>query len=109
MNNRAMTLALVIAAFAVYLVWSWASEYQEKFEKQYGDQVTVIKANRDIKEGETINQEMISPDSIPKKYAEPSAFQFSRLKKEDEEDVQKTLKSLSGSVAVVPIKKGDIH
>jgi len=105
MNNRAMTLALAIAAFAVYLVYSWVSEVEEKAQKRFGTNVLVLKAKRDIKETETINETMLTLESIPKTFLEPNAVHFE--KKEEDQETRTSVKSLSGSVAIVPIKTGE--
>lgn len=105
MNNRAMTLALAIAAFAVYLVYSWVSEVEEKAQKRFGTNVLVLKAKRDIKETETINETMLTLESIPKTFLEPNAVHFER--REEDPETRMSVKSLSGSVAIVPIKTGE--
>lgn len=105
MNNRAMTLALAIAAFAVYLVYSWVSEVEEKAQKRFGTNVLVLKAKRDIKETETINETMLTLESIPKTFLEPNAVHFER--RDEDAETRMSVKSLSGSVAIVPIKTGE--
>jgi pilus assembly protein CpaB len=105
MNNRAMTLALAIALFAVYLVYSWVSEVEEKAQKRFGTNVLVLKAKRDIKETETINETMLSLESIPKTFLEPAAVYFE--KREEDQETKTSIKSLAGSVAIVPIKLGE--
>jgi len=105
MNNRAMTLALAIAVFAVYLVYSWVSEVEEKAQKRFGTNVLVLKAKRDIKETETINETMLSLESIPKTFLEPAAVYFE--KREEDQETKTSIKSLAGAVAIVPIKLGE--
>lgn len=105
MNNRAMTLAIAIAVFAVYLVFSWVEEIETKAVKKYGARVVVLKAKRDIKETETLNETMIKLEEIPKTFLEPSAIYFESSNNDPE--TMKSVKALSGSVAVVPIKEGE--
>ena len=105
MNNRAMTLAIFIALFAVFLVSSWVSEVEEKAQKRYGTQVLVAKAKIDIKEAENITESMLYLEAIPKTFLEPSAVSFER--KSDDPETQKSLKALAGAVAIVPIRKGE--
>ena len=105
MNNRAMTMAIIIALFAVYLVFSWVEEIETKAVKKYGARVVVLKARRDIKETETINETMVKLEEVPKTFLEPSAIYFESSNNDPE--TMKSVKALSGSVAVVPIKEGE--
>lgn len=105
MNNRAMTLAILIALFSVFLVSSWVSEVEEKAQKRYGTQVLVVKAKQDIKENENITEQMITLEAIPKTFLEPNAISFER--RSDDPDTQMSVKSLANTVAIVPIKKGE--
>lgn len=105
MNNRALTLSLVVAIIAVFFVQSYVTSVEEEAKKKYGTEVLVVTAKRDIKEMETITEGMIYFKIIPKRYVEPSAVSLE--KKEEDKESTKTLKSLAGSVAMVPIKKDE--
>ncbi|MBS1961899.1 MAG: Flp pilus assembly protein CpaB [Bdellovibrionales bacterium] len=110
MNNRAMTMALVIALIAVFLVSSWVSDVEERAKKRFGTNVLVLKAKIDIKESQTITQEMLYVENVPKTFKEPSAIAFERTSNDDEEnnkDLQKSVAAIFGTVAIVPIKKGE--
>ncbi len=105
MNNRAMTLAILIALFSVFLVSSWVSEVEEKAQKRYGTQVLVVKAKQDIRENENITEKMLTLEAIPKTFLEPNAINF--VSRADDPDTQISMKSLANTVAIVPIKKGE--
>lgn len=105
MNNRAMTMAFLIACLSVFLVSSWVSDVEERAQKRYGTKVLVVKAKADIKETQTLNENSLVLDLVPKTFLDPSAVFFE--KQEQDEEVVKSMKSLFGSVAIVPIKKGE--
>ena len=79
---------------------------EDEVRKKFGAEILVVKASRDIKEQETINEKMLELEKIPKTFLEPSAVSFDKGTVGDTE-VTKSLKSLTGSVALVPIKKGE--
>ncbi len=110
MNNRAMTMALLIAAIAVFLVSSWVGDVEDRAKTRYGTKILILKAKTDIKETQTITEEMLQLDEIPKTFKEPSAIVFERPMKEgseDDEETKKSLRTIVGTVAIVPIKKGE--
>lgn len=106
MNNKALTLSLVMALLAVTFVQSYVSSIEEDAKKKFGTEFLVLKAKRDIKEQETIDETMIEYVVMPERFLEPNAVAFGNKKGEDEE-TGKIKKSLAGSVAIVPLKKGE--
>lgn len=105
MNNRAVTLSIAMAVMAVFFVQSYVTSVEEDAKKKYGTEVLVIVARKDIKEMETVNETMLEYKLIPKRYLEPASV--SADKKEEDKETTKTLKALAGTVAIVPIKKGE--
>lgn len=105
MNNKALTLSIVMAVFAVLFMQSYVGSIEEEAKKKFGTEVLVLKAKRDIKEQETITDTSTELVLMPKNYLEPSAVSFD--KKEEDKDTDKRRKDLIGSVALVPIKKGE--
>ena len=105
MNNRALTLSLIVAVLAVFLVQSYVSSIEDEAKKKHGTEILVLVAKRDIKEMDTLTETMVELKSIPKLYVEPAAITSS--KKEDDKETLNTIKSIAGSVAIVPIKKGE--
>ena len=106
MNNKAFTLSLAMAILAVFFVQSYVQSIEDETKKRFGTEVLVLVAKRDIKEMETLNETVWEFQSKPKKFIEPSAVYFEG-KKEADEKVNSSLRSLVGSVAVVPIKKNE--
>lgn len=107
MNNRALTLSVLMGLIATYFVYSYVSSIETEARRTYGTEFTVIKAKKDIKEMETINVTHLQLDTVPKHFLEPAAIYFE--KKEDDSDNKvpmKTMNDLAGAVALVPIKKG---
>jgi pilus assembly protein CpaB len=105
MNNKALTLSLVMAVLAVFFVQSYVSSIEEESKKKFGAEVLVVTAKRDIKEMETINETMIKYEVKPKRFIEPAAISFD--KKEEDKDTAASLKHLINYVATVPIKAGE--
>jgi pilus assembly protein CpaB len=105
MNNKAFTLSLALAGFAVFFVWSYVSSIEESAKKEYGAKVLVLTASQDIKEMDTIKENMLKLSPIPKRFLDPNAISF-ETKAEDPETI-KSLKHYAGLVAIVPIKKGE--
>lgn len=100
-----MTMALLIAILSVFLISSWVSDVEERAQKRYGAKVLVVKAKADIKETQTLNENLLILDLVPKTFLDPSAVFFE--KQEQDEETVKSVKSLYGSVAIVSIKKGE--
>jgi pilus assembly protein CpaB len=105
MQNKAMSLALIIAGFATFLVWSYVDEAEQKARSRYGSQIIVMKAKRDINEADMIDESMIEKETIPEAFKEPSALFFDVNMSEEEQ--KKSLRGVEGTVATVPIKKGE--
>ncbi len=105
MNNKALTLSIVMAVFAVFMVQSYVSSIEENAQKKFGTEVLVVTAKRDIKEAESINETMLELTLKPARFLEPSALSFA--KKEADKETTKGMRSLIGTIAVVPIKKGE--
>lgn len=105
MNNRALTLSLVMAVIAVFFVSSYVTSIEEEAKKKFGTEVLVIKAKKDIKEMETLTENVIELERVPKRFLEPSAVYFE--KKEADQDTSAGLRALAGRIAIVPIKKGE--
>ncbi|MBC7691388.1 MAG: Flp pilus assembly protein CpaB [Methylotenera sp.] len=105
MNNKALTLSLFIGAFAVFMVQSYVGSKEEEAKKKFGTEVLVVKAKRDIKEQETINETALELALIPKTFLEPASVSFEKT--EADKETNRSLKSLSGTIALVAIRKGE--
>ncbi|MCM2276615.1 MAG: Flp pilus assembly protein CpaB [Oligoflexia bacterium] len=105
MNNKALTLSIFMAIVAVFFVESYVSSIEEETKRKFGTEVMVVVAKKDIKEMDTVNETMIETKLIPKRFLEPSAIHFEGAK--EDKDFARSMRELVGTVAVVPIKKGE--
>lgn len=106
MNNKALTLSVLMAVIALFFVQSYVSSIEDEARKKFGAEVLVLKSKADIKENETINETMIEFAAIPKRFLEPNARMFEG-KTEDEAAKEAAKRRLIGSVAIVTIKRGE--
>lgn len=107
MNNRALTLSLVMGVLAIFFVQSYVSSIEEEAQKKYGSSVLVLVSKKDIKEMEVLNETMLEFQAIPKKFLEPAAISLEKSAEEDPKSSSKTMKSVLGAIALVPMKKGE--
>jgi pilus assembly protein CpaB len=105
MNSRVSIFAFVLTAIGFLLVQTYVENIETEAQKKYGSKTQVVKANIDIKEQETITEKMITFDSVPRQFVEPAAVIFEG--EAGSETEQKKLKQLIGTIAVVPIRKGE--
>jgi pilus assembly protein CpaB len=106
MNSRALVISLVMSVVAVFFVRSYVESIEEESNRKYGTQLLVMVAKTDIKEMETLTEKSLEYKEIPKRFLEPAAVSADPREK-DEDARGKDLRKFSGSIAVVPIKKGE--
>ncbi len=109
MNNKALTLSILMAILAVFFVQSYVASVEEEQKKKYGSEVTVVVAKRDIKEMATIDETMLTTIQIPERFKDPNAVPYSKPEV-DEKSGRKIglgLREWSNYIAIVPIKKGE--
>jgi pilus assembly protein CpaB len=116
MNRNAITLSLLMAVAAVFFLKERIDSIELEQKRKFGSEVLVVKAQKDIKEQETILEDMVTLVKIPKAFLEPAAVSIDRseVSEENEEDEEisderksKLIKSIIGTVAVVPIRKDE--
>lgn len=105
MNNRAVTLSLLMAVLAVFFVQSYVSSIEESTQKKFGTEVLVVTAKKRIGEMDTINETMLELKPIPQRFLEPAAIYYQAS--DDETAVVKDMKKIAGSIAMVPIQEGE--
>lgn len=93
MNTRAFTLALIIAGFAMFMVYTYVEDQKTALVKRYGSMSSVVVAKKDIKEFELIDDSKVTVVSVPQKFLSPGSF--------------KTMKEVENTVATVPILSGE--
>lgn len=93
MNNKAFTVSLALAAFAVFMIYSLITSKEEEYKTKYGAETAVVVAKKDIREMDEIHANMIEIVSKPKQFVEPG-------KTTSKEEV-------AGFIAAVNIRKGE--
>ena len=106
MNSRALVISLVMSVVAVFFVRSYVESIEEESNRKYGTQLLVMVAKTDIKEMDTLTENVLEYREIPKRFLEPAAVSADPREK-DEDARGKDLRKFAGSIAVVPIKKGE--
>jgi len=74
MNNRAVTLSLIFAFVAGFMVYSYLEGQESRLKEKYGNQIPVVVAKTDIKELDILDDRKVQIINIPKKYAAPGHF-----------------------------------
>jgi pilus assembly protein CpaB len=94
MGNETRNLWLSIGAgvFATFLLYSYSQEKKAEYDKKFGTTKRVIVAKDDIPEMQTIYDTMVEAIEKPADFIEP--------------DAAITFEEVVGSVAAIPIKKG---
>ena len=93
MNTRAFTLALIIASFSMFMVYTYIEDRKTEIIKRYGTPTSVVVAKKNIGELELIDDKAVSIITVPQKFAAPEHF--------------KTIKEIENTVASTPILKGE--
>lgn len=91
MNNRAFTFSFLVAAVAVMMIYSYVSSTEEAYRTQYGEEVSVVVAKRDIKELEILDETNLMMKAMPASFKEPGTG--------------KSIKDFAGALAIAPILK----
>lgn len=109
MNNKAMTLSLVMAVLAIFFVQSYVSSLEEEQKKKFGSEVIAVFAKTNIKEMDTIVETMLEVKSIPERFKDPNAVPYEKVETDEKSGKQfgRGLKEWAGYIALVPIKKGE--
>lgn len=93
MNSRAFTTSLMLAAIAVFMIYSYIESRETELQSDYGNQTPVVVAKEDIKELEIIDDRKVHLINVPSKFQMPGHF--------------KRVEDLYNTIAAVPIKKGE--
>ena len=93
-QSKAFLVSLSFAFGAMMLVYLYVSDQKRKVQDEYGTEVEVVIAARDINEFEEIQpKSMLTVINVPQKFAQPSS--------------RKLPEDFNGTVANAPIKKGE--
>ncbi len=93
MNTRALTLALIIAGIAMYMVYTYVEGQEAQQIKKFGVEKSVVVAKVDIEELELIDDSKVTVRSVPQSFIQPGAFM--------------EIKELTNTIATVPILKDE--
>lgn len=91
-ESRNLWISIGAGIFATFLMYSYSQEKKAELEKAAGDKVRVVVARDDIREMDTIYDNVLEIKEKVREEAEPDAYD--------------TIPSVIGGVAAVPIKKG---
>lgn len=72
-QSKAFMTSLVFAGLAMFLVYFYVSQKEEAIQAEFGSNITVVTAARDINEMEQIQPNMLATAIVPKKFAQPGA------------------------------------
>lgn len=94
-KNETLTLWLSVGAaiFAVILLYSYTQEKSAEISKAFGVQTTVVVAKKDIKEMETVQEDMVDLQQVPENFVQPGHV--------------RQLEEIVGLVALAPISKSE--
>ncbi len=93
MNNRAFTISFIVAALAVSMVYSYVSSTEEAFKLQYGTEVSVVVAKRNIKELEILDESNLTLINVPDKFKQPGT--------------SANIDAFKSSLSIAPINEGE--
>lgn len=91
-QSRNLWIALGAGVFATFMLYSYSQEKKAEIDKQLGEKVRVVVAKDDIREMDSIYDTVLEVKEKLKSEVEPDAF--------------KDIGDLVGTVAAIPIKKG---
>jgi pilus assembly protein CpaB len=93
MNSRAFTLSFVIAAVAMFMVYSYMDGKEKTYIEKYGNELPVVVAKVDINELELLDDSKVTITKFPKTFLAPGHI--------------KDIKEVYNTIATVPILKGE--
>jgi pilus assembly protein CpaB len=91
-ESRNLWLSIGAGVFATFMLYSYSQEKKAEIEKAAGDKVRVVVAREDIRYMDNIYDNVLEIQEKSRKDAEPDSFE--------------TIQQVVGSVAGIPIKKG---
>lgn len=91
-QSRNLWISIGAGIFATFLLYSYSQEKKAELDKQLGEKVRVVVAKQDISEMDTILDNVLEVKE--------------KLKADVEPDAYRDIADLVGTVAAIPIKKG---
>jgi pilus assembly protein CpaB len=93
MNNRAFTISFIVAALAVSMVYSYVTSTEEAYRLQYGTEVPVVVAKKEIKELEILDETNLTTIAVPASFKQPGTGQ--------------KIADFTGALAIAPMMKDE--
>lgn len=92
-QSRAFLVSMVIALLGMVLVYLYVEKRSDEVKSEYGNDVTVVVANKDIQELQKIELSMLTTKTVPNTFKQPGAY----------DDPS----AFEGAVASSPIRTGE--
>lgn len=93
MNNKAFTISFIVAILAVSMVYSYVDSTKESLMQQFGTEVPVVVAKKEIKELDVLDDTNLWIKPVPRNFVQPGAG--------------KSLEEFKGGMAIAPISAGE--
>lgn len=93
MNTRAFSLALILAAVAMWMVYAYVDAKLLKYKQEYGEEQAVAVANSDVEEMALLDSKNVTTTKVPKKFVAPGAYT--------------NIEDLANTIATTPFRKGE--
>ena len=93
MNNRAFTISFIVAILAVSMVYSYVTSTEETLKQQFGTEIAVVIAKKDIKELDVLDDTNLVTRPVPRNFVQPGAG--------------RDLNEFKGGLAIAPIMAGE--
>ena len=91
-ESRNLWISIGAGIFAVFMLYSYSQEKKADLEKAAGDKIKVVAAKVDIREMDTIYEDVLEIKEVARSDAQPDYFD--------------SIPTVVGGVAAIPIKKG---
>lgn len=92
-QSRAFMVSMVIALLGMVLVYLYVEKRSDEVKQEYGNDVTVVVAQKDIQELQKIEVSMLTTKTVPLSFKQPGAY--------DDPN------AFEGAVASAPIRAGE--
>lgn len=92
-QSKAFLVSMVIALFGMVLVYLYVEKRSDEVKQEYGNDVTVVVAAKDIQDLEKIEVSSLTTKTVPLTFKQPGAY--------DDPN------AFEGAVASAPIRKGE--
>lgn len=71
-KKKLLIAAVLVGAFAAVLLWLYAEQLDDRHEALVADQISVVKAARNIPAGTALTKDVIATEQVPQKFLPPN-------------------------------------